>query len=99
MTSQRPRVASGSLGAIVRSYKAAVTNKITRGFDGASHVWQRNHCERIIRNEYECKGIHVQIQPNRSACVAENASHACIFQGRPAGSPRIGRACANLRHA
>jgi hypothetical protein len=66
MTSQRPRVASGSLGAIVRSYKAAVTNKITRGFDGASHVWQCYYCERIIRHHSERGRIHAYVEASAS---------------------------------
>ncbi len=47
-------VASGSLGAIVRSFKSATTRRINeiRGSPGWP-VWQRNYYERVIRNEAE----------------------------------------------
>jgi putative transposase len=61
----RPRVISGSLGAIVRGYKSAVTYAIngaqnTRG----AVVWQRNYHEHIIRNETEFKNIWNYIDTN-----------------------------------
>jgi REP element-mobilizing transposase RayT len=49
-----PAVKQGSLGAIVRSFKAAAAKRVNeiRGTPGAS-VWQRNYYERVIRNEDE----------------------------------------------
>ena len=48
------RVAPGSLGAIVRSFKSATTQRINqmRRTPGEK-VWQRNYYDRIIRNEAE----------------------------------------------
>lgn len=48
---ERPAVAAGSLGAVVRSFKAAVTQRINevRGTPGAP-VWHRNYYEHIIRD-------------------------------------------------
>ncbi len=50
----RAGVAPGSLGAIVRSFKAATTKRINaiRGTPGGS-VWQRNYFDRIIRDDRE----------------------------------------------
>lgn len=58
-------VAPGSLGAIVRGYKAAVTYRINtlRDARGAT-VWQRNYYEHIIRNEADYKNIWHYIQSN-----------------------------------
>jgi len=61
----RPRVVSGSLGAIIRAYKSAVTFAInemraTRGVP----VWQRNYYEHIVRNQNELEQIYKYIQFN-----------------------------------
>jgi hypothetical protein len=47
-------VKAGSLGAIVRAYKSAVTYAINKleNSRGAA-VWQRNYYEHVIRNEKE----------------------------------------------
>lgn len=61
----RPRVAPGSLGAIVRSYKSAVTKTVNelQGSPGQS-VWHRNYYERVIRNERELNEIRHYIANN-----------------------------------
>jgi putative transposase len=57
--------AMGSLGTIVRAYKASVSFRINamRGF---SHppVWQRNYYEKIIRNQVEYENIWKYIDAN-----------------------------------
>lgn len=60
-----PRVTPGSLGAIVRSYKSAVTRKINqcRHTPGLS-VWQRNFYEHIIRNKNELNAIRAYMHNN-----------------------------------
>jgi REP element-mobilizing transposase RayT len=60
-----PKVTPGSLGAIVRAYKAAVTYRINamRGFN-APPVWQRNYFDRIIRNEKDYETIWNYIETN-----------------------------------
>jgi len=64
---QPPRinVRPGSLGAIVRSYKSAVTKRINelRGTPGAA-VWQRNYWEHIIRTERALEAIRRYIAEN-----------------------------------
>ncbi|GAB4577730.1 MAG: transposase [Anaerolineales bacterium] len=60
-----PHVDAGSLGAIVRAYKSAVTYAInaarqTRGMT----VWQRNYYEHIIRNDAELNRIRKYIIEN-----------------------------------
>ncbi|GAB4457170.1 MAG: transposase [Anaerolineales bacterium] len=62
---ERPHVDAGSLGAIVRAYKSAVTYAInaareTRGMV----VWQRNYYEHIIRNEADLNRIRNYIINN-----------------------------------
>jgi putative transposase len=59
------RVIAGSLGAIVRAYKSAVTYKINeiRSTRGAP-IWQRNYYEHIIRNESDYERIYKYIQSN-----------------------------------
>ena len=55
---------SGSLGAIIRSFKSAVTKRIrdAGGFDGM--LWQRNYYERIVRTSDECDRIRTYIADN-----------------------------------
>lgn len=63
---QRPKgPGHGSVGAIVGSFKSAVTRQINilRGISGET-VWQRNYYEHIIRNEAELKQIRLYIEGN-----------------------------------
>jgi putative transposase len=46
-------VKPGSLGAIIRSYKAAVTRKARRELAWHGEVWQRNYFERVLRDGKE----------------------------------------------
>jgi putative transposase len=46
-------VKPGSLGAIVRSYKAAVTRQMRRELGWHGEVWQRNYFERVLRDGKE----------------------------------------------
>ena len=57
--------ASGSLGAIVGSFKSTVTKRINigRGTPGAP-VWQRNYYEHIIRNDRALNAIRHYITEN-----------------------------------
>ncbi len=57
-------VKSGSLGAIVRSYKSAVTRRIRRANSDIYTVWQRNYHDRVIRNEREYRNITRYIENN-----------------------------------
>ncbi len=62
----RPRgPAKHSLGAIVGSYKTAVTRQINKcGGTLGSSVWQRNYYERIIRSERELNAIRQYMADN-----------------------------------
>ncbi len=55
----------GSIGAIVGSFKSAVTRQINnlRGVRG-NDVWQRNYYEHIIRNDEELNQIRLYIEGN-----------------------------------
>src|SRR5262249_36080260 len=46
----QPRVAAGSLGAIVRSVKAAVRRRARPELNWRDEVWQRNYFERVLRD-------------------------------------------------
>ena len=58
-------VAPGSLGSIVRSFKAAVSREVNRlaGDEGVS-FWQRNYYERVLRNDEEIKARREYIAGN-----------------------------------
>jgi hypothetical protein len=58
-------VVPGSLGAIIRAFKSAVTKCINehRGTPGAP-VWQRNYYEHIIRSEESLRRIREYIANN-----------------------------------
>jgi len=56
---------SGSLGAIVRSFKSAVTKRINDLRDTpGTPVWQRNYYERVVRNEQELSAVREYIAVN-----------------------------------
>ena len=52
-----------SLGAIIRSYKSAVSYRINKEHN-ATGIWQRNYYEHIIRNEHEMDNIWRYIESN-----------------------------------
>lgn len=62
---KKPGPPPASLGAIVGSFKSAVTKRVneTNNSPGAS-FWQRNYYERVIRNEKELKLIRQYIATN-----------------------------------
>ncbi len=62
---QSINVKPGSLGAIVRSFKAAATRRIGRE-QGISGIWQRNYYEHIIRNEVGLHRITAYIEANHA---------------------------------
>ena len=58
-------VAPGSLGAIVRSFKSAVTKRINEARGTPSiPVWQRNYHEHIIRNHADLERVRVYTTNN-----------------------------------
>ena len=61
----RPNVTPGSLAAVVRSYKSAVTKSINamRDRQGA-RIWQRNYYEHIVRDDRELGRIRRYIIDN-----------------------------------
>ena len=65
-------VAAGSLGAIVRSYKAAVARRINRRRrTPAARVWQRGYWERIIRDEGHLDRVRRYIAANPARWAAD----------------------------
>ena len=61
----KTNVKAGSLGAIVRAYKASVTFRVNamRGYK-KPFIWQRNYYEQIIGSEKEFENIWKYIQYN-----------------------------------
>ena len=72
----KPNVKPDSLGAIVRSYKSAVTRCIGREHN-ATGIWQRNYYEHIIRDHQDWDRIHRYIEANPTlwAEVEENPNN------------------------
>jgi len=64
-------VKPGSLGAIVRSYKSAVSRRIGREYDIAG-IWQRNYHDRIIRNRRELDAVWRYIKANPANWAEDN---------------------------
>jgi REP element-mobilizing transposase RayT len=60
-----PNVAPGSLGAVVRAFKSAVTKRLNEiRQTPAAPVWQRNYYEHIVRHDGELNAIRVYIRNN-----------------------------------
>ena len=65
LTGVMPHVTAGSLGAVVRGYKSAVTYAVnaareTRG----APIWQRNYYEHVIRDDADLNRIREYISNN-----------------------------------
>lgn len=61
---KRPRgVLPGSLGAIIGSYKSAVTKRIGRDMNETG-IWQRNYYEHVIRNDKDLQNKTDYIEAN-----------------------------------
>ena len=58
------RVKPGSLGAIVRSFKSAVTKKTHAELHWQPDIWQRNYFERVLRDAKEIANAHRYIAEN-----------------------------------
>jgi hypothetical protein len=78
-------VAPGSIPAIVRAYKSAVTLRVNliRGTPGAD-VWQRNYYEHIIRDDDELRRARQYI--------LDNPLHWALDRENPLASRQIGGA-------
>ncbi|MEX2161651.1 MAG: hypothetical protein WD751_07010 [Anaerolineales bacterium] len=62
---KRPRVDPGTLGAVVRSYKSAVSRAIHQlPANPNLGVWHRNYYERVIRDDRELESIRTYIVHN-----------------------------------
>jgi len=61
--SHKINVKPGSLGAIVRSYKSAVSYRIHKEYN-ATAIWQRNYYEHVIRNDTDLQNKTDYIQAN-----------------------------------
>ncbi len=60
-----PRLAAGSLGAILGNFKSVSARRINQvRHSPGTPVWQRNYWERIIRNERELRAVQQYIGDN-----------------------------------
>jgi putative transposase len=59
-----PLVKPGSLGTIIRSYKAAVTRQARRELGWHGDIWQRNYFERLLRDGKEIADAERYIAEN-----------------------------------
>jgi REP-associated tyrosine transposase len=60
---QRPTGTSRTIGSMVRGFKIGVTKWYRQRLD-ASHIWQRNYWEHVIRNEQELNHVRRYIVDN-----------------------------------
>ena len=77
-----PTVEAGSLGAVVRAFKAASTIRINRlrGAPGGV-VWQRGYYDRVIRGDAELAQVRQYIRDN-PATWAEDRNHPANLTAR-----------------
>jgi putative transposase len=75
----RLKVAAGSLGAIMGSFKAASTREVNRlcGFQGPS-IWQRNYHDHVIRDTDELNRIRQYIRDNPREWATDSENPAVI---------------------
>jgi REP-associated tyrosine transposase len=68
-----PITTPGSLGVIVRAYKASVTYRIN-ALRGKTEppIWQRNYYDHIVRNEKEYEHIWKHIETNPINCSGDH---------------------------
>jgi putative transposase len=59
-----PQVRHGSLGAIIRSFKSAVTKRARVEVGSAGEIWQRNYFERVVRDGEELSSVTRYIVEN-----------------------------------
>jgi len=65
---------SGSLGAIIGGFKAAVSSRIKALQIGARPIWHRNYYERIVRGERDLERIREYIRNNPKKWGAKKGS-------------------------
>ena len=63
ITKPNPKVEPGSLGAIIRSFKSAVTRQVRQEMSPTT-IWQRNYYEHIVRNPKDYEKITAYILDN-----------------------------------
>jgi len=73
-TDIHPRLTQGSIGTMVRSFKAAVARRAKIEIRLDEQVWQRNYFERVIREgpEYADTAAYILTNPNRWLANQEN---------------------------
>ncbi|MCC6464033.1 MAG: hypothetical protein IT463_01690 [Planctomycetes bacterium] len=77
-------VQPGSLGAIVRSFKAAVTKRAREAGLSSERLWQRNFHDRVLRaNEWTAALRYIHLNPLRWALDRFNPEHAGDSESEP----------------
>jgi REP element-mobilizing transposase RayT len=72
---KRRQVSPGSLGAIVRSYKAAVTREVHRLNSVRGPVWQRNYWERVLRDQSALEIARRYVHNNPANWIRRHGNH------------------------
>lgn len=70
----RMHTPSGSLGAVIRSFKGNATRLIRKRFPEIGEVWKRNYYERIVGDEPALKSIRRYIAANPRKWIWEKGS-------------------------
>jgi putative transposase len=78
-------VTPGSLGAIVRSFKAAATKRVHEDLRSSGQVWQRNYFERVLRDgeEFSAATQYILENPARWEWDRENPDRRPVDALRP----------------
>ena len=92
-----PAVKAGSLSAIVRSFKAAVTLRARKELGWSGEIWQRNYFERVVRDgqEFSDASRYIAENPLMWELDKENPqpkkTPAAKFVGAQHAAPQLGK--------
>ena len=78
-----PAVRPGSLGAIVRSFKAAATLRARRELAWKNELWQRNYFERVLRDGQEFSDATRYIRENPLKWALDSENPKATRDGKP----------------
>jgi len=82
-----PTVEAGSLGAVVRAFKSALTLRVNRLRETpGARVWQRGYYDRIIRDEAELARVRQYIRDNPARWVEDRNHPSNLADSAAAGA-------------
>jgi REP element-mobilizing transposase RayT len=87
----KPRMERGSLGVIVRAFKAVVTRRARTELSWRGQVWQRNYFERVVRDGQEFSDTcrYIKENPMNWDLDSENPEAKSNRTSGQAGAQRV----------